>query len=158
MPILVLASASPRRLELLAQIGITPDHVEPADIDETPLPRELPGPHVMRLARAKAEAVRIRHPNAFILAADTVVAYDGGADRVTGYANVTPENVGALVDGTIFTRGGKDKQSTAIFVGGGDMTRGEAVLAAVKKRFFGPFSVSVGRAQCSRARHSASSA
>ena len=74
MPTLVLASASPRRLELLAQIGITPDHVDPADIDETPLPRELPGQHVMRLARAKTEAVRMRHPNAFILAADTVVA------------------------------------------------------------------------------------
>ena len=74
---------------------------------------------------------------------DTVVAYDGGADRVTGYANVTPENVGALVDGTIYTRGGKDKQSTAIFVGGGDMPKGEAVLAAIKKRFFGPFRVSV---------------
>jgi methylenetetrahydrofolate/methylenetetrahydromethanopterin dehydrogenase (NADP+) len=74
---------------------------------------------------------------------DTVVAYDGGADRVTGYANVTPENVGALVDGTIFTRGGKDKQSSAIFVGGGDMTKGEALLKAVQKKFFGPFRVSV---------------
>ena len=74
MPPLVLASASPRRLELLAQIGITPDHVDPADIDETALPRELPGPHVSRLARIKAEAVRGRNPNAFILAADTVVA------------------------------------------------------------------------------------
>ena len=74
---------------------------------------------------------------------DTVVAYDGGADRVTGYANVTTDNVGALVDGTIFTRGGKDKQNTAIFVGGGDITKGEALLAAVKKRFFGPFRVSV---------------
>jgi len=74
---------------------------------------------------------------------DTVVAYDGGADRVAGYANVTPDNVGALVDGTIFTRGGKDKQNTAIFIGGGDMTKGEAVLGAVKKKFFGPFRVSV---------------
>ena len=46
---------------------------------------------------------------------------------------MTPENVGALVDGTIFTRGGKDKQYTAIFVGGGDMAKGEAVLEAVKK-------------------------
>jgi hypothetical protein len=73
---------------------------------------------------------------------DTVVAYDGGADRVAGYANVTPDNVGPLVDGTIFTRGGKDKQNTAIFVGGGDMTKGEALFAAVKKKFFGPFSVS----------------
>jgi hypothetical protein len=74
---------------------------------------------------------------------DTVVAYDGGADRVAGYANVTPDTIGALVDGTIFTRGGKDKQNTAIFIGGGDITKGEAVLAAVKKRFFGPFRVSV---------------
>ncbi|HEV3241700.1 MAG TPA: NADP-dependent methylenetetrahydromethanopterin/methylenetetrahydrofolate dehydrogenase [Methyloceanibacter sp.] len=74
---------------------------------------------------------------------DTVVAYDGGADRVAGYANVTPDNVGTLVDGTIFTRGGKEKQNTAIFVGGGDMGKGEAVLNAVKKKFFGPFRVSV---------------
>jgi hypothetical protein len=73
---------------------------------------------------------------------DTVVGYDGGADHVTGYANVTPDNVGALVDGTIFTRGGKDKQSTAIFVGGGDMGKGEALFAAVQKKFFGPFRVS----------------
>ena len=74
MPILVLASASPRRLELLRQIGIVPDHVEPADIDETPRPRELPAGHVVRLAEAKARAVRSRHPDGFILAADTVVA------------------------------------------------------------------------------------
>ena len=74
MPILVLASASPRRLELLRQIGVVPDHVEPADIDETPRPRELPAGHVVRLAEVKARAVRPRHPDAFILAADTVVA------------------------------------------------------------------------------------
>jgi methylenetetrahydrofolate/methylenetetrahydromethanopterin dehydrogenase (NADP+) len=74
---------------------------------------------------------------------DTVVGYDGGADRVTGYANVTPDNVGALIDGTIFTRGGKDKQNTAIFVGGGNMEKGEALLKAVQKKFFGPFRVSV---------------
>jgi len=74
MPILVLASASPRRLELLRQIGIVPDHVEPADIDETPRRGELPAGHVVRLAEAKARAVRPRHPGAFILAADTVVS------------------------------------------------------------------------------------
>ncbi|GJD43566.1 Bifunctional protein MdtA [Methylobacterium cerastii] len=73
---------------------------------------------------------------------DTVVGYDGGADHITGYGGVTPENVGALVDGTIYTRGGSEKKSTAIFVGGGNMAAGEAVLAAVKKRFFGPFRVS----------------
>lgn len=74
---------------------------------------------------------------------DTVVGYDGGADRIAGYGGVTTDNVGALVDGTIFTRGGKDKQNTAIFVGGGDMGKGEALLKTIKKKFFGPFRVSV---------------
>jgi methylenetetrahydrofolate/methylenetetrahydromethanopterin dehydrogenase (NADP+) len=74
---------------------------------------------------------------------DTVVGYDGGADRVIGYGEVTPENAGALVDGTIYTRGPKEKQFTAIFVGGGGMTAGEAVFEAVKKRFFANFRVSV---------------
>jgi hypothetical protein len=74
---------------------------------------------------------------------DTVVGYDGGADRVTGYASVTPDNVGALVDGCIYTRGGKDKQNTAIFVGGGNMAMGEALFEKIKKHFFGPFRVSV---------------
>jgi septum formation protein len=74
MPILVLASTSPRRLELLRQIAIAPDAIDPAEIDETPLKAELPARHAARLARAKAEAVRARHPDAFILAADTVVA------------------------------------------------------------------------------------
>jgi septum formation protein len=70
----VLASASPRRLDLLRQIGIAPDAIDPADLDETPLKDELPAPHVTRLAAAKARAVAPRHPGAFILAADTVVA------------------------------------------------------------------------------------
>ena len=74
MPLLVLASASPRRLELLRQIGIVPDQVDPADIDETPARGELPASHVVRLAEAKARAVQPRHPGAFILAADTIVA------------------------------------------------------------------------------------
>src|SRR5438477_4778937 len=71
---LVLASASPRRLELLRQIGIVPDRVDPADIDETPRRGELPAAHAVRLAEAKARPVASRHPGAFILAADTVVA------------------------------------------------------------------------------------
>ncbi|SMF83502.1 septum formation protein [Tistlia consotensis] len=70
---LILASASPRRLALLRQIGIEPDAVEPAELDETPLPGELPVAHARRLADAKAEAVARRHPEAFVLAADTVV-------------------------------------------------------------------------------------
>ena len=73
-PKLVLASASPRRRELLAQIGIVPDAVDPAELDESPLPRELPGPHAARLAHEKAQAVAARHPGACVLGADTVVA------------------------------------------------------------------------------------
>lgn len=69
---LILASASPRRLALLAQIGITPDEVRAADIDETPLKAETPRLHALRLARGKAEAVKA--DDALVLAADTVVA------------------------------------------------------------------------------------
>jgi septum formation protein len=71
---LVLASASPRRLALLAQIGIMPDAVHPAELDETPLKAELPRLHAVRLAVEKAKAVAALEPGAFILAADTVVA------------------------------------------------------------------------------------
>ena len=71
---LVLASASPRRLELLRQVGIVPSEVDPPEIDETPFPRELPVVHARRLAEAKVRAVAARHPDAFVLAADTVVA------------------------------------------------------------------------------------
>ena len=72
-PLLVLASASPRRLDLLRQIGIEPDRIDPADIDEIVQPGELPPSNAMRLAEEKARAVMPRHPGAFILAADTVV-------------------------------------------------------------------------------------
>lgn len=73
-PLLVLASASPRRRALLEQIGYAPDTVEPATLDETVLPGERPEAHAARLARAKAEAVAQRHVGAFVLGADTVVA------------------------------------------------------------------------------------
>jgi septum formation protein len=72
--LLVLASASPRRLDLLRQIGLEPDQIDPADIDEGPLPGELPPAHAIRLAEEKARVVMPRHPGAYILAADTVVA------------------------------------------------------------------------------------
>ncbi len=71
---LVLASASPRRLDLLRQIGIEPDRVDPADIDETPGKDEAPRQLALRLARGKAAAVAPRHPNAYVLGSDTLVA------------------------------------------------------------------------------------
>ncbi len=71
---LVLASASPRRVDLLAQIGVTPDAIDPADIDETPLKAEQPAIYARRVAAAKAAMVAARQPDALVLAADTVVA------------------------------------------------------------------------------------
>lgn len=73
-PELVLASASPRRVELLALVGITPDRIDPADIDETPLKDETPPRLAARLASEKARAVAERSPDSVVLAADTVVA------------------------------------------------------------------------------------
>ena len=75
---LVLASASPRRAQLLVQAGVTPHHIIAADIDEAICKGERPSAYALRMAREKADAVRRRHPklehSAFILAADTVVS------------------------------------------------------------------------------------
>ena len=71
---LVLASASPRRRDLLAQAGIVPDAIAVPGVDETPRKDELPRVHALRLAREKAIAVATDNPGAFVLAADTVVA------------------------------------------------------------------------------------
>ncbi len=71
---LILASARPRRLELLRQVGLQPDAVEAAEIDEQPTPGETPRRLALRLALAKAAAVAARRPDAHVLAADTVVA------------------------------------------------------------------------------------
>ncbi len=83
---LILASASPRRVALLAQIGITPARVVAADIDETPYPAELPRPHAERLAREKA--AHVAEPGCFTLAADTVVAV---GRRILGKANTAQD-------------------------------------------------------------------
>ena len=80
-------------------------------------------------------------PNASVF--DRIVAYDGGADEVLSYSGVTADAVRDLVHGAIFTRGPKDLNNTAIFIGGTDMRAGEQLLAAVKKAFFGPMRVSV---------------
>jgi hypothetical protein len=78
-------------------------------------------------------------PSAF----DGVVAYDGGADNLLSFPNITPENVVAIVHGAIFTRGPKDKQNTAILVGGSNLASAEAVFDAVQRIFFGNFRVSM---------------
>ena len=78
-------------------------------------------------------------PNSY----DIIVGYDGGADHIVSYGGITPDNVGALIDGAVFTRGPSEKKHTAVFIGGANMAAGEELLAAVTKRFFGNFRVSV---------------
>ncbi len=142
---LVLASASPRRLELLRQVGIEPDLVDPADIDETPLRDETPRRLVARLAVGKAQAVAARHPQAHVLAADTIVAVgrrilgkpedEADARRMltllsgrphkvlTGVAVIAPEGRAAsrVVESRITFKRITDRELDA-FIAGGDWT------------------------------------
>lgn len=74
---------------------------------------------------------------------DQIVAYDAGTDVVTGYARVAPGDVRDLVYGAIFTRGPKDLHRTALFIGGDDMDRAEALLDAARQAMFGPMRVSI---------------
>jgi len=73
MPELILASSSPRRKDLLLQVGIIPDKIISADIDETPLKKELPRDYALRLAQEKALKIHSENKESFIIAADTVV-------------------------------------------------------------------------------------
>ena len=76
LPMVILASQSPRRRELLALVGIA-HTVRPADIDERWIPGELPVPHAERLAREKAHTLALQEPGAVVIAADTIVVLDG---------------------------------------------------------------------------------
>src|SRR5437867_9543193 len=80
-----------------------------------------------------------RQPSSF----DCIVAYDAGVDEVLSYGGVAPEDVTPLVHGAIFTRAVPELRHTAIWIGGSDVAKGEALVEAVKKTFFGPFHVSV---------------
>ena len=88
---LLLASASPRRRELLERVGV-PLEVHPADVDEEPQPGEVPGAYVVRIARAKALAVP-RRPGQWVLAADTTVTIEG---EILGKA-ATPDEAAAML-------------------------------------------------------------
>ncbi|HKB39201.1 MAG TPA: NADP-dependent methylenetetrahydromethanopterin/methylenetetrahydrofolate dehydrogenase [Gemmataceae bacterium] len=79
------------------------------------------------------------HPSVF----DRVVAIDAGADEVFSYGGVRPEQVEGLVHGAIFTRGPADLKRTALFIGGSDVTAGEALLAAALKAMIPPFGLRV---------------
>jgi nucleoside triphosphate pyrophosphatase len=103
---LILGSASPRRQELLARIGVIPDAIRPADIDETPLRAELPRPYAKRLAAAKARAVDATADEA-VLSADTVVAL---GRRILG----KPENAAEAAKFLLLLSGRRHRVITAI--------------------------------------------
>jgi septum formation protein len=92
-PLLVLASGSPRRLDVLRQLGLCPE-VRPSSEDESYLPGEAPVQHVERLARAKAAAEAARQPEALVIAGDTIVVLDG---RVLGKPRDATEAVSTLM-------------------------------------------------------------
>jgi septum formation protein len=120
----ILASASPRRAELLTQAGFTFD-VDAADVDETPLHAEPAAAYVTRVARAKAVAVARRHPPAArILAADTTVVVDGG---VLG----KPEDDGDAVRMLTLLSGRAHDVLTAVVIRRGDVERVEVVTTRV---------------------------
>lgn len=74
---------------------------------------------------------------------DAITAYDAGVDHILQYAHVTPEEVRDLVYGAMFTRGGGDLKNSAVFIGGADVSKGEAMLEAARAAFFGPVRVSL---------------
>ena len=123
---LILGSASPRRLELLAQIGIVPDEIRSADIDEEPVKREAPRICALRLARSKAEAVDADASD-LVLSADTVVA--AGARMLA-----KPRDAEEAERFLKLLSGRRHRVITAIAARKGDETRAKAVETAVRFR------------------------
>ncbi len=122
----VLGSGSPRRLELLAQIGVVPDAVRPPDIDETPLARELPRPYSSRMAREKAQAVAAK-PGDIVLCADTTVAL---GRRIFG----KPEDAAEAASFLIALAGRRHRVITAIAVRRDDKLWERDVVTTVKMK------------------------
>jgi septum formation protein len=123
---LILGSASPRRLELLAQIGVVPDAVLPPDIDETPLRAELPRPYCARIARQKAEAV-VAGPDDIVLCADTTVAL---GRRIMG----KPADAGEAAAFLLALGGRRHAVVTAVAVRRGNRVWTREVISAVKMK------------------------
>ncbi len=125
-PRLILGSASPRRLELLAQIGVEPDEVRPADVDETPLPAELPKPYCNRVTRKKVEAVE-RATGEIVLAADTTVAL---GRRILG----KPADADEAADFLRKLSGRRHRVITSVAVASDNGIHAKDVLSVVKMK------------------------
>jgi len=123
-PRLILGSGSPRRLELLAQLGVTPDDIRPPDIDETPLKGELPRPYCIRMALEKVKAVKA-DATEVVLSADTTVAV---GRRILG----KPEDARQAVEFLQLLSGRRHRVVTAMAVRVGDAIWERDVVTAVK--------------------------
>lgn len=123
-PKLILGSASPRRKELLAQLGLIPDAIRAPDIDETPQKGELPRPYCARMAREKAAAVPAG-PDEVVLCADTTVAL---GRRILG----KPENAGEAAEFLLKLSGRRHRVITAVAVRRGARIWERAVETVVK--------------------------
>ncbi|MDR5652611.1 Maf family protein [Ruixingdingia sedimenti] len=123
---LILGSASPRRKELLAQIGVVPDAILPPDIDEDPQRGELPRPYCLRLAREKALAVDAG-PDDVVLCADTTVAL---GRRILG----KPRNAGEAAAFLVALGGRRHSVITAVAVRRGERLWLREVVTAVKMK------------------------
>jgi septum formation protein len=123
---LILGSASPRRKELLAQLGITPDAILPPDIDEDPRPRELPHPYCARLAREKVLAVEAG-PDDVVLCADTTVAL---GRRILG----KPADAGEAAAFLTLLAGRRHEVITAVAVRRGDRILARESVSTVRMK------------------------
>ncbi|RPE66968.1 septum formation protein [Pacificibacter maritimus] len=123
---LILGSGSPRRKELLAQIGLTPDDIRSPDIDETPLKGELPRPYCARMAREKAQAVP-RADDEIVLCADTTVAL---GRRIMG----KPQDEKEAAEFLLAMSGRRHKVITAVAVVHGDLVYEADVVTVVKMK------------------------
>lgn len=126
MPRLILGSGSPRRRELLAQLGVTADDIRPPDIDEDPRKGELPRPYCVRLAREKALAIPA-DPNEVVLSADTTVAL---GRRILGKPEDEKEAAGFLTA----LSGRRHRVITAVAVRRGDKLWERDVVTQVKMK------------------------
>ncbi|WP_239520725.1 Maf family protein [Pseudooceanicola aestuarii] len=125
-PTLILGSGSPRRLELLAQLGLTPTDIRPPDIDETPAKGELPRPYCVRMAREKAQAVHAV-PDEIVLCADTTVAL---GRRILG----KPADAGEAAQFLLALSGRRHRVITAVAVRAGDRMWQRDVVTDVRMK------------------------
>ncbi|OJI95030.1 septum formation protein [Planktotalea frisia] len=123
---LILGSGSPRRLELLAQIGLTPDEIRAPDIDETPTKAEQPRPYCARMAREKVAAVPIKHGE-IVLCADTTVAL---GRRIMG----KPADAGQAAEFLLALSGRRHRVITAVAIKKGDQVWERDVVTNVKMK------------------------